>query len=164
MSTPFSEVRLATHHEAAHVIAAWALDLPLQYVRVDDKGNGTTRLSHLYSWTAMFREVNRETVRRNTLFVLAGDCGEQLVSFSLAQDDVTSDDYYAWFLARKFCLNLRQLRSQAEQLILSEQKTVIEIASELYRRRIIGSFDLALWRMNWLAQGSSAQHVIREVA
>ena len=159
-----SELKVATHHEAAHVVAAWALDLPLQFMKVNDNGSGTTKLSYFYLWTAMFREVSRDSVRKSALFVLAGDCGEQLISFSLAQDEVTSDDYYAWFLARKFRLDLGILRNEAEQIIVRERDTVTEIAEELYIKRFLGPYDLAIRRMNWLARGSSTRSIVYQPA
>ena len=144
---------VAAHHEAGHVVAAWRLGIPIGFTSVDEKGNGVTRVSQFHSCTSMFRAVTQCTVRNMALFALAGDAAEQLVT-RFVETDIAEPDYaISWFLARKFRLDLAQLKEEAEQIILREHETIVRIASELHRRRSLNSFDLALQRMNWLARG-----------
>src|SRR3989344_1123280 len=114
---------LAAYHEAGHVVAAWLLGIPLGVVEISSDGHGRTQLSSWYCATSMFREVSQNTVRRDVLFVLAGDCGEQLLSRCDGRRTADFDAYLAYVLSRRFRLDLYCLKEEAGQMVVRQRHT-----------------------------------------
>ena len=151
------------YHEAAHVLAGWVLDLPIDRVVIDKNGWGVKK-SHWYSMTRQFREVSQETVRKDVIFCLAGDYGEMLVGgegpLLYAQDDNV-----ARVLSRKFALNLASMREEAFRLVLGHRQAISQVAQKLAKKAehakhegkkemvLFSPYEMSLERMNWLARG-----------
>jgi hypothetical protein len=152
----------AAYHEAGHVVMAWLLGIPIGAVEVSSDGRGRTRLSLWHRSTSMFRDVNQSTVYRDVLFVLAGDCGEQLL---LSFDDewtVGLDTYLAYVLSQRFNLDLYRLKEEAGYMMVRQRDTIRTLAHLLYSRGKLDAYGLALLHMAWLARGknlSSSAHI-----
>ncbi len=144
---------LAAYHEAAHVAVAWLLGIPVGEVEVSSDGQGRTRLSRWYSSTSMFREVNQSTVRRDTLFVLAGDYGEQLICPLPTEKAVGLDTYFAYVLSQRFKLDLYRIKEEVSQMIVRQRGTIQALAHHLYTHGKLKGYRLALLHMDWLARG-----------
>lgn len=146
---------LAAYHEAGHVVAAWLLGIPVEVVEISHDGRGRTRLSLWYRSTSMFRDVNQSTAYRDALFVLAGDCGEQLL-FSFDDDrTVGLDTYLAYVLSQRFKLDLLRLKEEVGHMMVRQRDTIHALAHLLYARGKLDAYGLALLRMDWLARGKS---------
>ncbi len=151
------------YHEAAHVVAGWVLDLPIDRV-VIDKNGWAVKKSRWYSMTRQFREVSQETVRKDVIFCLSGDYGELLVGAS-GPKLYAHDDHLARFLSRKFALNLTSMRQEALQLVLTHKESISKVAQKLVKKAehakregkealvLLSSYEMKLERMNWLARG-----------
>ena len=151
------------YHEAAHVVAGWVLGLPIDRVIVDKAGWGVKK-SRWHSLTRQFHAVSQETVRRDVIFCLVGDCGEMLVGGEGAHL-YEHDDHLARTLSRKFALDLASLRQEAFHLVLTHKHTIASIAQKLRQKaekadigkgdtiELFSSYEMALERMNWLARG-----------
>jgi len=146
---------LAAYHEAGHVVAAWLLGIPVESVEISHDGRGRTQLSLWYRSTSMFREVNQSTVRRDILFVLAGDCGEQLLFRFDERRTVDLDTYLAYVLSQRFRLDLYHLREEVGQMVVRQRDTIHALARILYSHGKLNGFRLDLLRMDWLARGKT---------
>lgn len=146
---------LASYHEAGHVVVAWLLGIPVEMVEVSHEGRGRTQLSLWYRSTSMFRDVNQSTVYRDTLFVLAGDCGERLLRPLDDEQIVSLDTYFAYALSRRFKLDLRNLKEEASRMVVRQRETIHTLALLLYSRGKLDAYALALLRMDWLARGKN---------
>ncbi len=151
------------YHEAAHVLAGWVLDLPIDRVVIDEHGWGVKK-SRWYNMTRQFREVSQETVRKDVIFCLSGDYGEMLVGAE-GPHLYAHDDHLARFLSRKFALNLASMRQEAFALVLTHKKAISKVAQTLARKAerakregkealvLLSPYEMMLERMNWLARG-----------
>lgn len=151
------------YHEAAHVLAGWVLDLPIDRVVIDKNGWGVKK-SRWYNMTRQFREVSQETVRKDVIFCLSGDYGEMLVGAE-GPHLYAHDDYVARFLSRKFALNLSSMREDAFSLVLTNKRAISKVAQKLVKKAesakregkealvLLNPYEMTLERMNWLARG-----------
>lgn len=151
------------YHEAAHVLAGWVLDLPIDRVVIDKHGWGVKK-SRWYNMTRQFREVSQETVRKDVIFCLSGDYGEMLVGGE-GPKLYAHDDYIARFLSRKFALNLHAMRDDAFRLVLTHKQAIGKVAQTLVKKAerakrdgkealvLLTPYEMTLERMNWLARG-----------
>lgn len=156
------ESPLLPYHEAAHVVAGWMLDIPIDRVVVDKEGWGVKK-SLWFNMTRQFREVSQETVRRDVIFCLAGEYGEMLVGGENSTS-FTFDDHLARFLCNKFRLNLTTLREEAFALVFAQRETIKDLAGKLIQKAeqldqendeviIFSPYEMSVERMNWLARG-----------
>ena len=151
------------YHEAAHVLAGWVLDLPINRVVIDKNGWGVKK-SRWYNMTRQFREVSQETVRKDVIFCLSGDYGEMLVGGE-GPHLYAHDDYVARMLSRKFALNLTSMREEAFRLVLGHKQAISQVAQKLAKKAerakregkqalvLLSPYEMNLERMNWLARG-----------
>ncbi len=151
------------YHEAAHVLAGWVLDLPIDRVVIDKNGWGVKK-SRWFSMTRQFREVSQETVRKDVIFCLSGDYGGMLVGAEWPPH-YAHDDYLARFLSRKFALNIAAMRDDAFRLVLTHKHAISKVAQKLVKKAecakregkealvLITPYEMNLERMNWLARG-----------
>jgi hypothetical protein len=145
--------RVTSHHEAGHIVAGWIQGLPLRAAYV--KGSeGAVYLSRFYLWTSMFREVNQETVRQKVLFIMSGRCASALAGFDDREEVWHSDAYLPWYLGRKFALDTREIAREAEHLVQRNKRPIKVVAERLYQQGSLDWYELALMRMDLLAQGS----------
>ena len=145
--------RVTSHHEAGHIVAGWIHGLPLRAAYVKG-GEGAVYLSRFYLWTSMFREVSQETVRQKVLFIMSGRYASTLAGFADAEEVWHSDAYLSWFLSRKFALDTREIARDAEYLVLRNKEPIRLVAERLYQKGKLNWYELALMRMDFLAQGS----------
>jgi hypothetical protein len=144
---------IVIYHEAAHIVAGFVLRIPLGSADISPDG-GVVRMAWWYRAMRMFYPVSRQTVRRDLIWSLAGDFGEQLM-LGRAMPDTSHDRLFLDALTRRFRLSTEELEREAWNIVFQERQAILSIAKRLETKHHFSEYDMQLLYMNWLAHGAA---------